>query len=652
MLVIFKTISIRRSENEQTEPTSGFSNIHLSAHGEHWICRKTAQAVLWLAYAKNNNRYFGSAVSLMLNLVSQSFHANIVLFIGNPGAGKTILAGSLIDELENNTDSNLDFPCTVCYYFFSQSSTSKSTRVSAYQAIAQQIFRKFHQEEKIHSIFAMASSLIDLGQRCSEAELIETLELCLARLPNLCIILDGIDECNEQEKLKRDLLRWCTEFPTKIVIFSRPDVASLRKAILPSRIVQIRREDVYDDIESYFKTHLMNLVEEDLLPDEPGVIDRAASYLIIRADGMFLWARLMIGFLNAPGMTKQQRVDVVMENSPDRLDRLDDMYCRILARIESLDQYSRSLATKALTWAAHASVTSSEMMEAIHSTNWEKDREGYSKQFDHAVIVSCCGLVEKRHTGQFQLIHLTAREFLEHASRNTSSANHRLLTGAQAKCIIASRCVAYLADSVPHQPLSGNLAFNVDAVAIQKQFPFLRFCTENWLLLVLDVTCSKIFNIEEEGVLGVVNNTTKLLQRRLCLMMWVEAGYTIFGGYFDTLVWKIHAALSTQLSITTNATVRCLVSQLKEFIGEIRQLQSSWGATLALKPCEIWGDTTAFQKCRFLQATQAVGVERLTDYVPPEQCKALETQQTPTFSISMSSADGIVVAVLGIYPSR
>lgn len=523
--------------------------------------------------------------------------------------------------------------------------------MSAYQAIAQQIFRNFHQEEKIHNIFAMASSLTNLGQRCSEAELIDVLELCLACLPNLCIILDGIDECKEQEKLKGDLLRWCAEFPVKIVIFSRPDVASLRKAIVPSRIIQIRREDVYNDIEAYFKTHLTNLLEEDLLPDEPGIINQAARHLVIRADGMFLWARLMIGFLNAPGMTNEQRMEVMMENSPDRLDRLDDMYCRILDRIESLDQYSRSLATKALTWATHASVTSSEMMEAIHSTKWEKDHEGYSKQFDHAVIVSCCGLVEKRHTGRFQLIHLTAREFLERTSRNINSAKHMLPTGAQAKCIISSRCVAYLADSVPHRPLSGNLVSYADAVAIQKQFPFLRFCVKNWVLVVLCITHSNIFNVEEQSVLKVVNDTSKLLQRKLCLMMWVEAGYTLFDD-FGSLVMTLQAALSTQRSITTNATVRGLVSQLGEFVGEIQQLHSSWGATLALKPCEIWGDVTAFEDCRFLQPTRAVGVERLTDYAPSKQCETSRKQQAPTFSISMSSDDGSVVAVLGIYPSR
>jgi NACHT domain len=111
---------------------------------------------------------------------------------GNPGSGKTILASSIIDKLEEQEALKRN-EHQICYFFFKYDSPIANTAAAAYKAIlAQILWRSRHDKDLIDRfVFIMANK--SEGQlAASPAVLLELLQLCLDS--NSTLILDGIDE--------------------------------------------------------------------------------------------------------------------------------------------------------------------------------------------------------------------------------------------------------------------------------------------------------------------------------------------------------------------------------------------------------------------------------------------------------------------------
>ncbi|KAI6358018.1 hypothetical protein MCOR25_007438 [Pyricularia grisea] len=85
---------------------------------------------------------------------------------------------------------------------------------------------------------------------------------------------------------------------------------------------------------------------------------------------------------------------------------------------QNLRAHSLDLARWAPTWTVYARL-SSELKEALYPDDgW--DLEDHNMQrLDHALIVVCCGLLEKSTNDRFQFIHLTALDFAQRASTHT-----------------------------------------------------------------------------------------------------------------------------------------------------------------------------------------------------------------------------------------
>ncbi|KAF2181881.1 hypothetical protein K469DRAFT_752715 [Zopfia rhizophila CBS 207.26] len=311
--------------------------------------------------------------------------SDAVLWIrGNPGWGKTVVAASTVDELESKRSESGGEPI-VCYYFFNQQDPlkSSSTRLGAYRAIATQIFEKCHKLEEIHNIYALAND----GSKpsASEHELRDLLEMVIPLLSNLYLVLDGIDECTDIAKLTSDIRRFCDISLVKIILFSRPHVAPLRRLLESERIITLSRTVMSEDIRVFLHHQIEVLRDYNCFSSDANLLS-IEDEIVKRADGMFLWARLMICYLDSPALTKSERITTIFKTTPVGL---QEMYARIFGQIRLMDDASQQLAASVFTWITYTqeNLTVEGCSDAVYPAVGADDESEKKDYVDHAVIV-------------------------------------------------------------------------------------------------------------------------------------------------------------------------------------------------------------------------------------------------------------------------
>ncbi|CAG9990590.1 unnamed protein product [Clonostachys byssicola] len=587
-------------------------------------------------------RFYGSMVIIKLN--DASFKSKTDNIKGKPGSGKTVLAGSIVEELRRKQKSHT-VDSAVCYYFFNQNMGKKNNHIDTYRAILAQLFYHCHEIDQVYDVFGMIKVGIVSDIRASEHELIDTIQLCLKEVPRSHFILDGIDECSNDTKLLKNIKIWCETTSVKIILLSRPDVSSLRKAISPASTITMIDSALGRDICRYLTPEFDVFRNEGLLPKDAD-IEMLASHLGKRAEGMFLWARVMIEYLASPALSKRQRLEIIMEDTPGGLDRLEDLYCRIQDRIDALDRPSRQLAQKALVWIAHTRLTLPELSEAITDEDLGPDRDEGSDHFEHAVIVSCRGIIEKRSNGIFRYIHLTAREFAQNGPRR--SARQALIPHVHiAKAQIVQYCVRYFKKRIPANPLSGQLGVTADANIIIHRWPLLKFASRNWMAFAVELLCSHEAEFSGNQMEGLYTEINAFLQNQFFVMVWIEALYTLCPSEVYTSVEETRTNIEQMQLMQLAPNWQECWQNLKELIQDICQLNLDWGETLTETPYEVWGDVGIFQKSKFLASTKAGTVESLALRLHQ---KGSSSAAGPLFSQSRSSLDTKRLAVLSVFP--
>ncbi|KAK1569967.1 uncharacterized protein LY79DRAFT_678607 [Colletotrichum navitas] len=344
-------------------------------------------------------------------------------------------------------------------------------------------------------------------------------------------------------------------------------------------------------------------------------------------------------------MTKAQRLDSAVRPPSEDLDRLDDMYWRIRQRLLSHDIHSKSLDQNALTWAAHSSLQSPELRDAICPEGWDMDGGGTTTRFDHAVVLSCCGLIEKGAHGTYQYIHLTALDFVQRSGL--------IPPPPEAKATMAGRCISYLAFSLPQKPLSGDMHKSADRIEVRRKWPLLQVSAAGWASLAIDAlmmedsTARKSEVVEEMITLGL-----RYLKMGLGLMVWIESLYTL-GVATSLLGYQSSSqrySLGGKVSGSSQTTI--FLQGLERLMEDVKAMHREWGPSLEESPAEIWRDITAFTTSKFLVKTKAVQVETLTSDLRISGTQDPELSVKPTFSTSTTSPDASLLANLGIFPSK
>ncbi|KAK3897093.1 hypothetical protein C8A05DRAFT_48158 [Staphylotrichum tortipilum] len=326
---------------------------------------------------------------------------------GGPGTGKSVMVAQLVSFL-NSSKSSL-----VIRHFCSYTHDSSTQ----YDHIIKSLLLQFAQ----HSADLVAHIHDEyIGSRQATVGILEDLlEMAVDLLSGngqrgIHILLDGLDECpiDKQRSLLR-LMKCLTSGRSncKVLISSRdvpPLPARARKAVLS---LAEEKACLRDTITTYARIRLLaigdNLRELGISEDE---IKHISSHIGQRADGMFLWATLVLNYLSANFFYTGDEFMKAVDTLPQELTAF---YEKLLSRIlTGLDTRSALRLRAIFGWIAFAKrpLRKAELQSALM---FQPDEVIGDRPVPAQIFERCKPLIEERSDSTLTFIHISVKESYE-----------------------------------------------------------------------------------------------------------------------------------------------------------------------------------------------------------------------------------------------
>ncbi|KAI1563089.1 hypothetical protein PtrEW13061_012073 [Pyrenophora tritici-repentis] len=230
---------------------------------------------------------------------------------GIPGAGKTILASLVIEEAQKLQDVHIAF------FYCRYQDNDKSTFLRVARGILSQLLL---QDDGLLSYLYNKMSTSGQVTLSKETVAKELLEIALKAFEKLYIVIDGIDECEKDERHKIVSLfekTWESlpqgDADQLRCLFVSQDDNIARKDFEKMPSLKVTESDTQRDIVTYVTAKSLRIKTKfDLTADRQLLIQ---DQIIKSADGMFLFAHLMTSYL-----LDQTSVARLRNNQSDRHD--------------------------------------------------------------------------------------------------------------------------------------------------------------------------------------------------------------------------------------------------------------------------------------------------------------------------------------------
>lgn len=551
---------------------------------------------------------------------------------------------------------------TLCYHFFSRNKFADKS-LFAVQSILAQILQQRRWDTSILDVFSFASIDEADGQlTASMLEMLILLRVCLHHLGETYILLDGLDECEDPDGFLSQLLHASSGSNVRFLFFSRPTVQFLLQNVPQSNCVNMDKEFVGPDIRRFLNRRLQRMADEGLFaPHKDGSL--FVEQLLNGSDGMFLWAKLMLNYLQSPALTPHERLETIQ--TVTRPERLDEMYQRIISALQSSSISVRKLATRIFSWLLYcrSELTVDELHEAVTSNGSSSVSSKYPN-FDHTLVLTCHGLVALSPTRVCQFVHLSIRDFLRDCGKSwgaTGDPTH-LTTGTPLIPVefdghmeILRCCIDYMTFQDLVQPVLAALprTSSRDSVAeiVAGRLSLIRYCSLNWTHHLSSITemLQELSNNKTRRIREVVSVISRLVASQPSLTSWLELLY-LFGLEAPPVAklreWS--AYVSRTCSGIEHHDLEEHAQMISELAADLESIHNVWGQILPKKPHLVWGDLTAYTPSKFLWRTNEAHLSTLR----PEKPQRASTAAAPLKTISRVSLDGTKVGVLSIWPSR
>ncbi|KAL2075301.1 hypothetical protein VTL71DRAFT_244 [Oculimacula yallundae] len=594
---------------------------------------------------------------------------------GNPGYGKTVLAANAMSELKSEIESTWSPSSTallpdVLYFFFRSGISTMNSSAAAHRALLAQILQTHRKDNAVLDQFMFAIEDTSSGQMiATEEEMNELLRVYTKYSGRECfIVLDGIDECSENENLIQSLLRLKQDSEVRMMLFSRPDVAALVRTVSTEQQLLISRK-TSADIEVYLNRKIALLQHERLLPANANT-SQLVGHLLTGADGMFLWARLMVSYLKCSALTRSQRVAVIEHVILP--EGLEAMYDRIGDLIGQGYQIEQNLARRVIIWLTFTErrLTARELQGAIVSspdrqnvTEDVEDIEEDLEEFTKMVVMTCRGLIETERLRSpvdghmstfFRFIHLSAFEYFTGQEGRSKSVFSP--TAWDAHIEITCVCLYFLTFGLPAQPLSKELGSNATMNDLSSAFPFCNYAALHWTGHLEATRFDPSQTVGDSAPTTrdhfdrLLRSLSSLLSKSLNLMSWIEASY-VYGKdppYEQLKQWLRWARSLEELDVPKGHDWVHLCDDIAELARYLPEIYEYWGSTLMKTPGSLWEEVIAFTPCRLLPQTSSATIHSLITENPNSDY--MSTQYL--CKISESSLNGRVLGVLSVWPSR
>lgn len=382
---------------------------------------------------------------------------NILWVSGKPAAGKTVLSGFIINELQRLKQPH-------GYFFFRHGERSKSRLSQCLRALAFQMAKSLKSVREL--LLKLKQDDVDLNgdnDRSMWRKLFVS-GVFEMNLPCYYWIIDGLDECaNFLPFFDVMLSKLNSAVPLRILITSR-NTAELGKSfhgLEPKRLSleRIGEADTTEDIKLFIQSKAASLNVEDE-QHRTRLVDK----ILAKAQGSFLWTVLVLKELSTT--YSDFEIETVLEEVPPEMEAL------YLRTVESMGRATRD---KTLVKAILCWVTCSGRLLTIHELDaalrWQiKDR---FPKLDETAVALCGQFVAIDRLGKLRLIHETAREFL--LGQNLESEFAIDLSKAHTQ--LSKTCLTYLAgdEMKPPRTVGSRRMPNTAAPALRRKNDFAQY---------------------------------------------------------------------------------------------------------------------------------------------------------------------------------
>ncbi|KAF4968621.1 hypothetical protein FSARC_3996, partial [Fusarium sarcochroum] len=358
---------------------------------------------------------------------------------GSAGTGKSVLCTQLVNFLKQSKFVAHHF----CTYLYASS--------TMYEQIVRSLVLQILRKDGDLVAHVYKSCILEKKAPTVPAleQLLLTLLASMSSEPNqaeyIWVVIDGLDECDPDKQIRLiRLINQITSKPElpgtitcKILISSRAPSNPLqrlrrRQAISLSEEKVFLQEAIRQYVDQRLKSMDTKLRQLDIGYSEIGEIQ---DVVVTKADGMFLYARLVMDYLASNIFYDGDEIKKSVNQLPQKL---TDFYHKILTQIlVQLDPRSVDRIRCVLGWIAFAKrpLHKAELLSAITFSSGDPEVPRLVPQY----ILDICGtLIEEKKDATLSFIHNSVKEFLQMDSNTIVIREHQAF---REHCIASVTCL-------------------------------------------------------------------------------------------------------------------------------------------------------------------------------------------------------------------
>ncbi|PVH98773.1 hypothetical protein DM02DRAFT_673149 [Periconia macrospinosa] len=329
---------------------------------------------------------------------------------GIPGAGKTILASLVIEEAKKLPN------VAVAFFYCKYEDAERNTFVAVARGILLQLLNQ--DDDLLPYLYeeASKSGQSNLSTGSLAKKLLET---AIKNHQKLYVIIDGIDECEREQR--REIVATFESFWDSLpydeadslrCLFVSQDDSAARRDFARMVTLKITESDTKYDIRAYASVWSNKIKTKfSLDQDRKQYIE---DMIAEKAEGMFLFARLMSRYLLDQNNAKELNQELLPTSFPRGTLRLEEIYGKITRKLFGETTTKESNPKKLLSW----------MVCAKRPLKWREIQCAVSIDLDEQTVdwkdgrfpvdsKDLCGsLVEIHSDDTVNLVHHTARRYL------------------------------------------------------------------------------------------------------------------------------------------------------------------------------------------------------------------------------------------------